>query len=149
MASDEERLLISPCGLYCGGCALYQARTNESLRQKIAERQGIPVEAVSLCAGCRPTQGRGAVAEGEPVCATYACAVDDRGLEFCYECEEFPCLKLAPCADRAKELPHNTKIYNLLLLPKLGIDVWLEKYERLLRQYRQGKKPQPGGDIQL
>ena len=149
MASDEERALISPCGLYCGGCALYKARTDEALRQKIAERRGIPVGELPLCAGCRPSKGRVRASGGDPVCSTYACAVDDRGVEFCYECEDFPCLKLAPCADRAQEIPHNTKVYNLILLQKLGIDTWLERYEGLLRQYQRGKKPQSGGDIQL
>ena len=148
MASAEERTLIAPCGIYCGGCPLYVARTDETLRQKIAERQGIPVEKVRLCAGCRPSKGRVSVA-GDGVCDTYACAVDDKRVEFCYECEGFPCLKLAPCADRAQEIPHNTKVYNLVLLRKLGIDAWIERYPSLLRQYRRGKKPKAGGDIQL
>ncbi len=149
MASDEERALIAPCGIYCGNCPLYEARTNETLRTKIAERQGIPVEKVFLCAGCRPSKGGVQASGGEPVCDTYACAVNDKKVEFCYECEDFPCLKLAPCADRAQEIPHNTKVYNLILLHKLGIDAWLEKYRSRLKQYRQGKKPKSGGDIQL
>lgn len=149
MASNEERALISPCGLYCGSCALYKARTDETLQKKIAERQGIPVEKVLLCAGCRPSKGLVSASGGDPVCDTYACSVNDKKVEFCYECEDFPCLRLAPCADRAKEIPHNTKVYNLILLQKLGIDVWLKRYESLLRQYHQGKKPQAGGVIQL
>ena len=149
MASDEERALITPCGLYCGSCRLYIARTDETLRKKIAERQGIPVEKVFTCAGCRPLQGQVLVSGGEPVCDTYACAVDDKKVEFCYECEDFPCLKLAPCADRAQEIPHNTKIYNLIWLQKLGVDAWLERYTNLMRQYQKGKKPKPGGAIQL
>ncbi len=119
MASDEERALVSPCGLYCGACPLYKARTDETLRKKIAERQGIPIEKVLLCAGCRPSRGLVSVSGGEPICDTYACAVNDRKVEFCYECEDFPCLRLAPCADRAQEIPHNTKIYNLIWLQKL------------------------------
>ena len=149
MASDEERTLISPCGLYCGICPLYLARTDEDLRKRIAEGQGIPLEKVFLCAGCRPMQGRIPVVGGASVCETYACAIDGKGVEFCYECDEFPCLKLAPCADRAQEIPHNTKVYNLVLLQKEGVDAWIERYPSLIRQYRRGKKPKPGGDIQL
>ncbi len=148
MASEKERALIAPCGLYCAKCALYVARTDEALRRKIAERQGIPVGEVALCAGCRLSKGRVRASGGDPVCSTYACA-EARGVEFCYECEDFPCLKLAPCADRAQEIPHNTKVYNLILLRKLGIDAWLERYYSLLRQYQRGKKPESGGDIQL
>ena len=149
MASDEVRALISPCGIYCGRCPLYMAGTDETLRKRIAEGQGIPVEQVVLCAGCRPLRGRVPMAGGEPACDTYACAVDDKKVEFCYECQDFPCLKLAPCADRAQELPHNTKVYHLLWLQKEGIDAFIEKYPELIRQYRRGKKPNPGGDIQL
>jgi outer membrane PBP1 activator LpoA protein len=94
--------------------------------------------------------GRVKMAGGEPVCDTYACAVNDKKVEFCYQCEDFPCLKLAPCADRAQETPHhNNKVYSLVRLQKLGIDAWLEKYPNMLRQYREGKKPKIGGDIQL
>ena len=149
MASDEERALISPCGIYCGNCALYKARTDETLRKKIAERQGIPAEKVLLCAGCRPSQGLIPASGGEPVCDTFACAVNNKKVEFCYECEDFPCLKLAPSADRAQEIPHNTKVYNLVLLQKKGIDAWIEQYPGLVRQYRRSKKPKAGGDIQL
>ncbi len=115
----------------------------------MAERQGIPVEKVPVCVGCKPAKGNIKVAGGGPTCDTYACAVNDKKVEFCYQCQDFPCLKLAPCTDRAQELPHNTKVYNLVLLQKLGVDAWLERYESLFRQYIRGKKPQPGGDIQL
>ena len=83
MASDEERALIAPCGIYCGSCPLYRARTDETLRKKIAERQGIPVEKVLLCAGCRPSKGLVSVSGGDPICDTYACAVNDKKVEFC------------------------------------------------------------------
>ena len=149
MSNDKERVLISPCGLYCGSCALYKARTDEALREKIAVRQGITAAKVQVCAGCRPSKGMVSVSGGDPVCDTYTCTVNDKRVEFCYECEGFPCLKLAPCADRAREIPHNIKVYNLILLQKLDIGIWLENYESLLRLYRQGKKPKAGGDIQL
>jgi hypothetical protein len=93
-------------------------------------------------------RGRVKISGGEPVCETYACAVNKK-LEFCYECADFPCSKLAPCADRANETPHNIKVYSLLLLQRLGIDAWLKRYPTLLRQYRQGKKTKPGSVIQL
>jgi len=149
MTGDNERMLITPCGIYCGSCVLYRARTDQVLREKIAQRQGIPVEEVLVCVGCRPAKGNIKVAGGTPTCDIYACAVDDKKVEFCYECEDFPCLKLAPCADRAQEIPHNTKVYNLIWLQKLGVDAWLERYASLLRQYLRGKKPKAGGAIQL
>ena len=149
MASDNERMLIAPCGLYCGYCVLYRARTDQTLRQKMAEQQGIPVKKVPVCIGCKPAKGDIKVAGGTTTCDTYACAVNDKKVEFCYQCQDFPCLKLAPCADRAQEIPHNTKVYSLILLQKLGVDAWLEGYDSRFRQYMRGKKPRPGGDIQL
>lgn len=149
MASSKERDLITPCGIYCGSCPLYLARTDKELRKKIAEGQGIPVEKVLLCAGCRPMRGLVSPLAGSGMaCETYACAISKK-VEFCYECEDFPCLKLAPCADRAQEIPHNTKIYHLLLMKKLGIDAWLEKYPALMKQYRRGKQKRAGGEVQL
>lgn len=149
MASLKDRALISPCGLYCGNCPLYKARTDESLRNKIAEGQGVSAKKVLLCAGCRPSNGVVSASGGALVCDTYACALNDKKVEFCYECNDFPCLRLAPCADRAQEIPHNTKIYNLLWLQKLGIGAWLERYSSLMKQYLRGKKPRAGADIQL
>ena len=149
MATDEIRALIAPCGAYCGRCPLYLARTDQSLRQKMAERQDIPVEKVIVCAGCRQLRGKVKVAGGDPICHTYACAVDQRGLEFCYECDDFPCENLHPCADRTREIPHNLKVYNLLRLQKEGIDTWLEHYPERIKRFYQGKKSKPGGAIEF
>jgi hypothetical protein len=149
MASDQERALIAPCGIYCGACRRYLAGTDKALREQIAEERGVPVEEVYVCAGCRPMRGRVKMAGGEPACDTYACAVDDKKVEFCYQCQDFPCQKLAPCLDLAERSPHNTKMYSLMLLQKLGIDALIEKYPGILKQYRQGKKPKLGGEIQL
>jgi hypothetical protein len=147
MADAELIELITPCGLYCGVCPLYKARTDEALRGKIAGAMGIPVESVFLCPGCRPLKGECPQAGGDPVCETYACA-ERKGVRYCYECADFPCLKLAPCADRARELPHNAKVYHLLLLEKMGADAFLEQYPVLTKQYLSGKKPRPGGEVQ-
>jgi len=136
MSTDEKRALIAPCGLYCGECPLYLAHIDDSLRNKIAENQGIPAEDVFVCKGCRAMKGIIAISSGETACETYTCAMNDKKVEFCYECADFPCLKLAPCADRAQELPHNTKVYNLVLLQKNGIDSFIEKYRERIRQYR-------------
>jgi len=147
MATKQERYLITPCGLYCGRCLLYQARTDTSLRKRIAEAQGVTEDKLALCAGCRALKGKVPVLDS-PVCATYTC-VTNKNLEFCYECPDFPCLKLAPCADRAAEIPHNTKIYKLLLLKKEGVDSFIKSYSTRTHQYFRGKKPNAGDDIKM
>lgn len=149
MPSQEQLTLIAPCGLYCGNCPLFLARTDESLRQKIAEGQGIPVEQVRVCAGCRSMRGRAPFTIGGDACENYICAIENKRVKYCYECEDFPCLKLAPCADRASEIPHNTKIYNLLLLKKEGADSLIQNDRNRRRQYFRGKKPKAGSDIQI
>jgi len=145
--TDKERTMIAPCGLYCGDCPLYLATIDPEMKRKIATARGVSEDKLVLCAGCRPLKGKIPVV-GENVCSTYACIVS-KGLEFCYECAEFPCLRLAPCADRAAELPHNTKIYNLLLLKKEGTETFVKNYRTRLNNYRRGRKPKPGGEIQL
>jgi hypothetical protein len=147
MVTEQERKLITPCGLYCGRCPLYQARTDASLRKRIAEAQGIAEDKLVLCAGCRELEGKVPILDS-PVCATYIC-VSNKRLEFCFECADFPCLKLAPCADRASEIPHNTKIYKLLRLQKDGAGSFIENYSLRTRQYLRGKKPNAGDDIRL
>jgi hypothetical protein len=119
------------------------------VRQKVAKRQGVAADKLVLCAGCRPSKGMISAIGETTVCDTYSCATNEKRVEFCYQCGDFPCLKLAPCIDRSQELPHNTKVYNLLWLQKLGVKDWLERYPRLMQQYWQGKKPRPGSDIQL
>jgi hypothetical protein len=72
MATEQERELITPCGLYCGRCPLYQAHTDVSLRKRMAEVQGVTEDKLALCAGCRTLKGKVPVLDS-PVCATYTC----------------------------------------------------------------------------
>jgi hypothetical protein len=148
MSNTDMLKLTAPCGLYYGGCSLYRARSDKALAERMAQRMGVSADMVPICLSCRAQEGRIAVV-AEPVCSTYNCAVSEKGLEFCYQCDEFPCLKLAPCVDRAQEIPHSSKVYNLLLLQKLGTKKWLQYGDMLWKQYWQGKKPRPGADIEV
>ena len=85
---------------------------------------------------------------GGQVCETYDCATR-KGLDFCYQCDDSPCPKLAPSADRATEIAHNTKIYNLLLIQKKGTASLAREASTLRRRYFEGKKVRPGGEPQL
>jgi hypothetical protein len=112
--------LEAPCGIHCGFCPLNLALTREDVRSELAGRLNMPPEEVG-CAGCRSIEGRCPVI-GEP-CATWLCA-REKGVEFCSDCAEFPCLRLMPCADRAGRLPHNIKIYSLALRKAKGPEEW-------------------------
>jgi len=77
------------------------------------------------------------LAEGSP-CATYTCSVE-HGLDFCYECPKFPCVKLQPCADMANVLPQNLKVFDLFCLKRQGLAEWLKNYEETRNLYHFGK----------
>ena len=146
MSGQSESIeLATPCGLYCGACTVFKARGDTARTEKIAQAMGIPVEQVN-CRGCRAEKGL-IKFMGEP-CPTYECLAQ-KGLQFCYECEDFPCLKLAPCADKAQSLPHNTKIYNLVLLQKLGFQKWLPIAQQTWRRYFTGKKEHGGAELKV
>jgi len=140
--------LAAPCGLYCGCCFIYKAGSDKALAQQIAAKFGMKAEQVK-CEGCVPEKGACKMLFKGGICPTYECAVNRKKVTFCYECDEFPCLKLAPCADRAGEIPHNTKIYNLVQIQKKGLDKWMEGVEVSWKQYFQGKKPRGGSEIQM
>jgi hypothetical protein len=48
-------------------------------------------------------------------------------------------MKLAPAADRADVLPHNTKLYNLCLIQKLGVEELIERALEIKQSYYRGK----------
>lgn len=149
MENEEKLQLVSPCGYCCLSCPAYENSlcTDDIAIQKEATRANLPIEKLlKICAGCRPKRGR---PHGDILCQTYECCINRKGLDFCYQCEDFPCLKLAPVSDRAAVRRHNTKIYNLLMLKKLGLDEYIEKSGELSTQWVRGKTPILGGDVQV
>lgn len=132
MAVNEE--LIAPCGIRCEACPVYRARTDEALRRSLAEKAGVP-EAFMRCDGCRPTQGSPMPLRGK-VCPTYACA-EQNGVTYCHACASFPCRRLHPSAQRADALPHNTKLYSLLVMRRDGLEAWAAQYDAIQRRYFQ------------
>ncbi len=145
MSTTEEKTLAAPCGLSCGHCPCYLAKDDpavmESLVSRGHNRDKLP------CQGCRPLAGKmpyvGCTKETifeSPggTCETYACAVE-HGVDFCFECQEFPCVKLQPCADLANNLPHNMKVFNLCYIKHKGLTEWLKKYPEIMPRYFGGK----------
>ncbi len=128
--------MIAPCGIYCEPCPLYRAQFDEALRQSLSERLQRPPEEVP-CRGCRPTAGSPTPLHGE-VCCTFACA-ENKGHETCGECADFPCNLLHPAADRAAILPHNCKVFSLLVLRRDGVERWAEQYPQIGQRYYQGR----------
>lgn len=131
----EDRLnLVAPCGLDCGICELYLSRDNRKLMDMLVS-MGIPEE-VLPCDGCKSNKGDCPVIKGK--CDTYACS-KEKGVSFCTYCDDFPCMRLAPVADRANTLPHNIKMYNLCLINKHGVEELIKKSLQVKQAYFKGK----------
>ncbi|MFX0000205.1 MAG: DUF3795 domain-containing protein [Candidatus Hodarchaeota archaeon] len=119
--NEDLKKWHAPCGIYCMRCS--------------------GVESYG-CKGCRDQNGQ---ILKFPVCKTYKC-VTSKGYDFCYECIDFPCEMLQPIVNFEIFKPHNSKVYNLIMIQKLGLEEWNKIcYEKTTLYYR-GKKVQYGGD---
>ncbi|MBP2643801.1 MAG: hypothetical protein H6Q67_1688 [Firmicutes bacterium] len=134
MKITKGNVLAAPCGLYCGECSAYKAKDNPVLLNALVEK-GIEREKLP-CLGCR--QGKGECPAINCECETYKC-VENRDIDFCFECTEFPCSRLNPSVDKATALPHNIKIYNLCYIKQHGVTKWLEKASEIQERYFKGK----------
>ena len=130
-----ERInLVAPCGIDCGICEMHTCVEGSELYAKFIAR-GIPKEKIP-CKGCRSIEGLCPVIQDK--CDTFTC-VTAKGVDFCYECNEFPCLKLHPSADRADILPHNQKVFNRCTIQNKGLDNFVLISNELKLRYYTGK----------
>jgi hypothetical protein len=132
--SSDNDALVAPCGIDCGQCECYTARDDPAILNYLVS-VGIPADRLP-CAGCRQIEGACPVLKKE--CDTHRC-ITDRRLRFCYECKDFPCTRLNPTADRAQQLPHNTKVFNLCYIQKQGLRKFLENSADIKKRYFKGK----------
>ena len=121
--------MTAPCGLDCFNCHFYLARKDKEAMntvKKLSEEFNIPFE-IMLCNGCRSCNGKIPLQKhifGDTHrCAAYECS-QGKGLRYCGDCDEFPCDNLHPYADKASDLPHNIKVFNLCLINKMGLEEW-------------------------
>ena len=119
--SEDLKEWHAPCGIYCKRC---------------------PGVKFYNCKGCREQKGQ---IYKLPLCKTFEC-VTSKGHEFCYECEDFPCEMLQPIVNFEIFAPHNSKVYNSIMIQKLGLEEWDKICEEKTTLYYQGKKLQYGGD---
>lgn len=130
--------LTAPCGLDCFNCPMFLAQNNPGLRQKVAQNLGIPEEK-AVCLGCRPQNGTIPFLGMTEPCNVYRC-ISQKDIDFCCDCSDFPCDHLHPYADLAAQRPHNTKVFNLCLIKKMGLKDWAEQKAKSVRDtYYKGK----------
>jgi len=91
----QENQMIAVCGLDCSGCDILQATNDPKIAQGIVDwfkrerNEEVKIEDMR-CLGCKGDRTK----HWSPDCWILQCCVDKKGLEFCYECEDFPCEKL-------------------------------------------------------
>jgi hypothetical protein len=101
--SQDNRQFAAVCGLYCPGCTLYIGSTEEPDRlAATAGRFKVSVEE-ARCYGCR-SDVQSFYCQA---CEIKKCA-DDRGLEFCVQCDEYPCQMLK---EFQGQLPHRAELF--------------------------------------
>jgi hypothetical protein len=125
--------IIAPCGLDCFNCELYESNVTPEFQEMIANKLKIPQNLVK-CKGC----GNGSQClfldlQGK-TCSTLKCA-QEKGVKYCFECDEFPCMMLMPLADGASQYPHNIKLFNLCMMKKMGVENWMEAAKTIKKDY--------------
>ena len=127
----DYQQMTSPCGLDCFNCPVYLANENEELRTLMAKHLNIPFEQ-AICNGCRNENGTIACLGMTEPCHVYNC-IEKKDIKFCYDCSDFPCDRLHPYADKASQRPHNTKVFNLCLIKKIGLESWAKTKAKSVR----------------
>jgi predicted RNA-binding Zn-ribbon protein involved in translation (DUF1610 family) len=122
---DVDRNLVSPCGLYCGVCAIRIATVddNEKFRERLAPVYGVKPEELH-CEGClAPVEKVWAYCK---VCPIKTCA-GERGYEGCHQCDEWPCAPI-----ESFPIPVGKKVI-MRAIPRwreVGTETWVEEEEK-------------------
>ncbi len=130
----DYKKLTAPCGIDCFNCSMFIENISEELKSMLAKASGKSRDEVA-CKGCREQGGCKMYSSS---CATLDC-VNNQGVEFCFECSEFPCNKLMPCADGSQKYPHNLKVYNLSRIKNIGLENWVKEANTIRGKYFIGK----------
>ncbi len=133
--------LTAVCGRDCFNCPLHLAKNDGKLKSFFVKKYNMEEDKVG-CDGCRNIEGKCCFLQKlgfSEQCKIYKCA-DDKKVEFCYECKDFPCDLLQPLADGADRFPHNLKVFNLCLIKKMGLENWAtNKAKEVFDKYYKGK----------
>lgn len=130
----DYKKYTAPCGIDCFNCPVFEDNLTAEMQLDIAEKRGMKPEQVT-CKGCR-VSGCFLLPNG---CEAKSC-IERKGVEFCFECDEFPCPMLQPALDGAELYPQNYKLFNLCRIKNVGVEKWAkEESMEIRRRYYQGK----------
>ena len=97
----REYLQFAACGLNCGLCSRYYT------------------VGTSRCPGCA---GEG-FSEVHPPCGILSCC-QRKGLEYCFECDEFPCKKFDSWGDSDSFITHRNYLADMEKAKRIGIEAY-------------------------
>jgi hypothetical protein len=121
-----DKKLAAVCGLFCPSCTVYIGAHEDPARlEGMAKRFGQPVDKLQ-CNGCR-SEKRSFYCE--ELCTMYKCAAA-KGIDFCGQCEEYPC---APLKAFQAEMPHRIELWkSQKRIKEAGYEQW---YKEMARHY--------------
>lgn len=118
--------LAAPCGMYCGTYRAYLV-----LKKGLLEKRGYK----KGCEGCR-VRNKNCV-----FIKKYCAPIRNKEINFCFECEKFPCKNRARIDQIYLDKFKIDFIENLKRLKEIGLKEWLEEQEN------KWKCPKCGGNI--
>jgi len=83
---EYDKKFAAVCGLFCEACNLFIATQEDPARLKRLAARFQVSEEDAKCQGCR-SEKRGPYCR---ICKMFSCAAE-RGIDFCSECEDYPC----------------------------------------------------------
>jgi len=110
--------LIAPCGMDCSVCSNYLALKND------VRAKGVRM---AYCKGCRPRDKKCSFLKKR--CELLL----NNKVEFCYECEEFPCKNLQHIDNRYQTFFRMSLIDNLNFIKEHGLAKFLETQKKKWR----------------
>ncbi len=121
---EREYPMFSACGLNCGLCPRYQ------------------MKGISKCPGCA---GVG-FSTRHPACGILSCS-QRKNIEYCFQCEEFPCQKYENANKRDSFITHLHQLKDLEKAKTNGIEEYkkeldekIELLETMLEEYDDGRR---------
>lgn len=95
---------IPPCGIYCGTCPNFTRQKNKC--------EGFEK-------GCKARKCKG----------IYVCCIEKKGLEFCHQCDKYPCSRFKKFADTWKKYGQNL-FQNQEMIKTLGKEEFIERMNK-------------------
>ena len=112
----NNQKLIAPCGIECFNCRMYKPLSEETI---------VPADN-ETCSGCRVKNEKAGTINKEDVCEIYKC-IQKKHLNFCSECNSFPCELLSPSEWNLSENDNKKRLINLCIIREMGIEEGIEK----------------------